>query len=988
MSSKKIFAVLVIAAMALAMLPAMTASALAVPTLSSLNGAYGTTIKVTGAANDAPAGTLVELYIDDTTIAWNAATGKGKLNSTTADASGNYEVWFDVPSCPAGVHTIWVKAVATNTLSSKAFTVLPKVKVSPSTGTTGDVVNISFYGFKKNVSLVYLVVNGSSGAAPYTGTPVAAETIDTGDASTIEFTGFVAQKPIVIGTVLITHAGAEIAADGGDGKLYNALLTEIGTIDYATGEYDITWTVPPPVGAISAAYQYYEDNDATYTWGPSSTSTNALGYSTGTFEIPAGIDNGAYAVAAFDNVGNTAGVAVNKGPAISVSSEATASGKMVRVNGRGWNSANTIASIKLERPGYSVVCPINFPAYPVTIETDGSWFADVYIPDAPKVKDDYTIKATDSGAITATADYEITALTKVTVSPEFGAQGSTVTVSGVNYMNTADVTIAVQIGATALGNAKTKSDGSWSKTFTVPAIASATYSVTGTDAVNGYVADADYKVGNMLIMLNPVKGNAGSQVTLTGYGFTANKQYNVTIGTKTVVKSTQGAVSATGTVTKTFNVPQLAAGVYTVKVTDCDSGIALTTTFTVEETTNISFSPNPAPNLYRVTVLGSGFYSTGAANSTITFKIYNETSPGVIAKWYNIAVKNDWGAFGTATVNSTGYVTAIWDVDADTILSKGAYKIEAKDAQGYTVTVPFTVGAAHVVAAPRKASFRPGETLSFNLEHSLGLKAPYFGSYLRVYNPSGALVFDGDALLGWIKVNDYYVAPYSIQTASANPMLLPDDAPTGTWTWKWLKAGSTTKTVATGSFTVSTTGGTVDPAITDLKNDIDGLKTTVAGIQTSVDNKINALSTDVAGVKTDVAAVKTAVQTEVAALKSDITGVKTDVAGVKTAVQADINAVKTAVQTDISGVKTDLGTVKTNVAATQTAVDATSKAVASLATSVAAVNTAAANAATAAKAAQDGVSGLQTLVYGAIGASLIAAAAAIVALMQISRKIA
>ena len=107
MNGKKTLPLLVIASLMLSILPSMmfASAALGAPTLSSASGLKGETIEVTGGT--VPAGTVVYLYWDDSTIPWNGV--KGLLNSTTAAASGTYEVWFDVPEATGGNHYLWIK---------------------------------------------------------------------------------------------------------------------------------------------------------------------------------------------------------------------------------------------------------------------------------------------------------------------------------------------------------------------------------------------------------------------------------------------------------------------------------------------------------------------------------------------------------------------------------------------------------------------------------------------------------------------------------------------------------------------------------------------------------------------------------------------------------------------------------------------------------------------------------------------------------------
>jgi len=110
-----------------------------------------------------------------------------------------------------------------------------------------------------------------------------------------------------------------------------------------------------------------------------------------------------------------------------------------------------------------------------------------------------------------------------------------------------------------------------------------------------------------------------------------------------------------------------------------------------------------------------------------------------------------------------------------------------------------------------------------------------------------------------------------------------------------------------------------------------------------------------------------------AALKTQVAGAQTTAAAAQTAAQA--------AQTTAAAAQTAANAAKTSADAAKTSADTAGSKADAAKTAADAAKTAADNAASSAN-------GLTTLVYGAIGASLVAALAAIVALMQISRKIA
>jgi len=803
MNGKKTLPLLVIASMLLSLIPSvMFANAvLTAPSVTPGNGVKGDTIVVIGPTGEVPAGTTVNLYWDDSTIAWNGV--KGLLNSTTAAADGSYEVWFDVPEATGGDHYLWVKTTTggISDVVSVVFVVDPEIKLSPSAGLPGDSVTATIYGYGKTKKI-------------------------------------------------------QFAFDG------------------------------DPAGSLGTS--------------------NSIGTASVSFKVP-DVAYATYPVTANATVATTNFVV---GPVITVTPASGTVGSVVAIAGRGFTVGKTIVQYGVSIDG--TTCYIT-TTLPITVDATGRIRLNAVIPQVAD-KDDYVITVTTSDTLqSATADFEVTGLAKVSVTPEWGPQASTITVTGVNYPKISGTEVDVTLGGVDLGVAKTLADGSFSKTFKVPAIADGAVDVIAEAADYNIADDAAFKVGTMNIILSDDTGVTGETIGLTGNGFTFGGAYNVTIGSKTLVDGENA--NGAGLISTNFMVPQMAVGTYTVTVWDIDAEISLTTTFQVTATTTVTIDVPTAPVDFEVEMIGSGFADTGYGN--VNFVIYNKTSTGALDFWWTMDVVN-------GVTNSSGEFDATWVVSD--VLSKGSYIINITDPQDYMVQLPFTVGDTHIVAAARKDTFKVGETISFILEHSFGNEYPVDESVLKIYNPSGALVFSGDPLETWTKTGLWYTAPYSSQTAGGNPMTLEDDAPLGTWSWKWVDGEG--DNIKTGTFTV------------------------VASDAAQVDAKITALATQI-----------TALQT----------AVSTAVAGAQTAAtQAGTKADAATAAATAAGAKADAATAAATAAGTKADAAAT----------------AAASAAASAKSAADGVSGLTTLVYAAIGASLIAALAAIVALMQISRKIA
>ena len=81
----------------------------------------------------------------------------------------------------------------------------------------------------------------------------------------------------------------------------------------------------------------------------------------------------------------------------------------------------------------------------------------------------------------------------------------------------------------------------------------------------------------------------------------------------------------------------------------------------------------------------------------------------------------------------------------------------------------------------RKEVYPIGDTVTFKIQSDI----PLYGSYFIIRDPDGALVWEGDVLIGWIEISNYWTVPYIHQTAYFEPMILIEDYQLGDWTWTY-----------------------------------------------------------------------------------------------------------------------------------------------------------------------------------------------------------
>ena len=898
---------------------------------------YGSEVHVSGSG--VTAGVEVRLYWD-AVKAWDGE--KGLLNSTDAESDGTYEIWFDVPEAVEGKHYIWIKDTDSGDTASYRFDVVPKTSC-PTTGLHKDKVSVKGYGFNDEVKVAVMLITGT---AP-DGVDVSGEVIDEGDGTETEFTADLDNIPVEPGSVSVTD-GVETFTDGGDGKLTGNLGGD-GTIDYVTGEIDVEFNTAPANGAdIECDYEYFKDTVNTLYIFTKNVDSSDLGSWSKTVEVPkvTVMDFGQYNIYAYDDSGNIDWDDFKIGAGISLAESEGPTGAVVRVTGQGFDPADTIDQGEIYmRDGTDTIDCYIIDA-PVDVESDGDIKLDIVIPSVPDW-DDYDgvyirTQRTDLTWDSDDEDFDIVGDAEIEVDPEHGQPGDEIEIWLYNFTQIKDAEVTLELwdeDMTTLeyeiDDFEVDDDGTYHGTWEVPAVSPGNYVLRAWQEdddgipynIDIFVSEGEqeFKVGFLFVSLSDKDGPCGTKVTLRGTGLTPNGDWNATMGDETLFEDEP--VDSNGDITGIFYVPTLDVGKYKITVTDMETDIHITSNFEIDNKTIAMLDPESAPNDYNVSI--EGYYFATIEDGDLDFMIYNETE-----EW-RMAVKQfakDSADYRDAKLNENGNFTAWWLVPDDEELSEGVYTINVTDDEDLIAQIDFVLGAEYQTISPRKSTFSLGETVAFDITSSFSED----DSYIDIWDPSGKLYwktdpFDTARANMWIKVDATRIVPYSSQTAGGNPMILLEDAPLGTWKWKWYDNDD--DEIEHGTFTVASAPSAVlEDRIASLEDAIGGLSTDVSGLSSDV----SSVSSDVSGLKTDVSGLGTELDTKIGGVKDDVEAI-----------------VDEAVSSGIAGVDSKIGSLEQKVGQTDTK-----------------------------------VSGLSTLVYGAIAASLIAALAAIVSLMQISRRIA
>ncbi len=209
-------------------------------------------------------------------------------------------------------------------------------------------------------------------------------------------------------------------------------------------------------------------------------------------------------------------------------------------------------------------------------DSDGEFKFTIIIPESTAGEHTITVEDEDG----AVAEFIFTVEAEITVDPTQGAPGDTVTVRGTGFGD--EVEVDIEFDGAEVIRAETDDEGSFQAAFTVPAKSPGTYEIEAKDDDNNK-DDVDFTVAAG-INLGQTTGNVGSQVTITGAGFTPNASLTITYAGKQVATATADNV---GKFSSTFAVPESQHGRQTITASDGTNTV--NTTFTMES------APPPIP---------------------------------------------------------------------------------------------------------------------------------------------------------------------------------------------------------------------------------------------------------------------------------------------------------------------------------------------------------------------------------------------------------
>jgi DNA-directed RNA polymerase subunit RPC12/RpoP len=517
-------------------------------------------------------------------------------------------------------------------------------------------------------------------------------------------------------------------------------------------------------------------NGSPLTTSPSTPSTDVNGSWTATFNVPDKPD-GDYNITAEDVAGNSAFVAFKVSPTITTDINDGSVGTIVTVNGRGFTSSGKVTSVTLD----GIDCWV-IDTNDLDINGAGGFTFEIIIPSVNITNKEYVLEVVDDGNKNATSSFLVTAITTLELTPTFGGPGTIVGIVGYNFAEISDSEVVIKFDGDPVTTLETNSDGDISGVFLVPALSQGNYMVVAEQVSYNIEASKVFRLGTIVVILEPKTGPTGTKVTLTGIGFTADGEWEAFFGDIPIFE--EMTVANDTTLFGNFYVPVANVEEYTITVVDLDEDVSVTMGFTVTDNTSLSFDPPSSPVGFNVTIEGM-YFAESSNDIDVEFVIYNST---------DVLAMEVFEGSSSVTTEEEGEFTAWWMVPDD--LSVGSYSVNATDEEGLLYRLVFDVLSKYLSIAPHKSAYQRGDTVRFNIESSF----EETGSYIMVYDPDGFIRWVTDDLDTWVEMDVTYIAPLYTQTSGGAPMILDEDAPFGTWSWIW--NDSWDEFLASGTFTV------------------------------------------------------------------------------------------------------------------------------------------------------------------------------------------
>ncbi len=261
-----------------------------------------------------------------------------------------------------------------------------------------------------------------------------------------------------------------------------------------------------------------------------------------------------YATTGFDKVIKAkTGFTVEMVAKITLGTEEGAVGTEVEVSGKGFTSEEGI-TIKYDDQAVDIKSGSN------KADTNGEFEFTTIIPKSTSGEHTITVAGDKSNA---KAQSKFTVKAQITVTPESGTAGDTITVTGTGFGNKVDVTVTFDDEVVTGGT--TDKNGSFTVSFTARSRTEGSHSIDAWDGDGNLSNKASFTMAACAISLSQTTGYVGDEVRVNGVGFQVNRRITITFHNKNVATT---ASDGYGKFNVSFNIPAHPGDNYKVVASD------------------------------------------------------------------------------------------------------------------------------------------------------------------------------------------------------------------------------------------------------------------------------------------------------------------------------------------------------------------------------------------------------------------------------------
>ncbi len=508
----------------------LTGLAILIP-ISSILAAATISVSVTPASG--PPGTVIYITGGPCTAGsiYAILFGSTSMPSGTVPTGGSVFAYFQVPVMARNSYSISISTSAgETTLTPATFTLTPQIYLTTTSGSAGDQVTVNGNGFYPNTTITVY----------FDGVPQ--------NLASVVSTDYNGQFNSAIFTVPQVSGGSHIVTAGDYGGTSLGVTYVIApklTLSANTGAVGSSITVSGSGFAGSSVLSFFLDGTAISV----SASTNSSGnFSNIAITIPA-IAGGAHTLTVSDGAGNSLVADLSVTATMTINPTTGPVDTSVVVTGKGFLAGSPIT---ITYDGTSVTAT----TASLASDSNGSFNTNIKVPASSS--GNHVIKVSD-GTNSISANFAISSTT--VISPTSGPVGTNITAKGSGFKANANITITYNNAQ--VGTATANGFGSFSTTFTIPSSSTGAHSMVITDQTNPQTFSLSV---TPTAKISVTSGNIGSDITISGTGFGANKGVTVKYDADQVAPGT--TTDANGTFTASFKAPVSKAGNHTITVTD------------------------------------------------------------------------------------------------------------------------------------------------------------------------------------------------------------------------------------------------------------------------------------------------------------------------------------------------------------------------------------------------------------------------------------